>query len=149
MKIRLSFSQTIGLLAGSLFALLLSVGACEARTPGGKDDEALETLRKFSEELNRSCPVAFGAATTLAGTLVMPPRTLRFALTVPDSTDVESLQATIVPLLQSMVKDTPGIKPLHDAGTIFSFWFETTENKHLFDFEVTPEEYRTKSKKRR
>lgn len=149
MNTRLSSSRTIGLLAGSLLAALLSIGVCSARTQGGKDDEALKTLRKVSEELNRSCPVAFDATTSLKGTLVLPPRTLRFTVTVPDSTQTETLRKGVVPLMRTMVRDAPGMKPLHDVGTIFSFWFETAESEHVFDFEVTPEDYRSKPKKRR
>lgn len=149
MKTRLSFFRTIGLCAGCLLAALLSIGVCSARTPGGKEDEALEILRKVSEALNRSCPMAFDAATSLKGTRVIPPRTLRFTVAVPDSTQVETLQKSVVPLMRTMVKEAPGMKPLHDIGTIFSFWFETAESKHLFDFEVTPEDYRSKPKKRR
>ena len=149
MNTRLSFSRSIGLLAGCFLAALLSIGSCNARTQGGKDDEALKTLRKASEEMNKSCPVAFDATTSLKGTLVLPPRTLRFTVTVPDSMQVETLQKGVVPLMRTMIKDAPGMKPLHDVGTIFSFWFETAESKHLFDFEVTPEDYRSKPKKRR
>ncbi len=152
MKIRFPFSRTIGLLAGCLFAVLLSVGYCEARTPGGKDDKedkTLETLRKISEELNRKCPVAFDATTSLKSTLVLPPRTLRCMVTVPDSTRVETLRTDVVPLMRTMVKDTPVMKPLRDAGTCFSFWFETPGDNHIFDFEVTPEDYREKAKEKR
>ena len=39
------------------------------------------------------------------------------------------------------------MKPLHDAGTIFSFWFETAESEHLFDVEVTPDDYRNNARK--
>ena len=113
MKTKLPFSRSIGLLAGCFLAVLLSIGSCNARTQGGKDDEALKTLRKASEEMNKSCPVAFDATTSLKGTLVLPPRTLRFTVTVPDSTQVETLQKGVVPLMRTMIKDAPGMKPLH------------------------------------
>lgn len=147
MQTRHLFARTIGLCAGCLLAALLSIGACEARTPRGKDDEALKTLRKFSDEMNKSCPVAFDATTSLKGTIILPPRTLRFEVTIPDSTQVETLQKNLVPLLRSMVREAPGMKSLHDAGTIFSFWFETAESEHLFDVEVTPDDYRNNARK--
>lgn len=129
--------------------MLLSAGVCRARTPDDKNDKLFETLQKISEQTNKSCPVAFDATTSLKGTTVIAPRTLRFLVTVPDSTQVETLRRGAVPLLRTMVADTPGMKPLRDGGTIFSFWFETPENGHLFDFEVTPEDYRKKAKKKR
>lgn len=149
MHTHFSLLRTLGLLAGCLLCTLFCVGRSAARTPEGSDAQALGLLQKISEEMNKSCPVSFDGTTSLRTTGVQAPRTLRFWLTVPDTTSVERLRTEVVPLMRKMVTDTPAMQPLRDAGTCFSFWFETPGEEHLFDFEVSPEEYRGRSSQRR
>ena len=93
MQTRHLFARTIGLCAGCLLSLRFFRSEHAKPAPrAASDDEALKTLRKFSDEMNKSCPVAFDATTSLKGTIILPPRTLRFEVTIPDSTQVETLQ---------------------------------------------------------
>ena len=129
----------VGFLAGFALVYLVFGGSLG----GNSDEKALKNLQAVSAELNKSCPMQIDAYTVLKTTVALPPRTLRYMYTVtlPDGFDVETVKANFIPTVKQQVRTLPDMQTLRDAETVFSYSYDTPDGSHLFDFEVTPEDY--------
>lgn len=62
-------------------------------------------------------------------------------MTLPEGYGVETAKANLEPYTKQWVKTQPDMKQLRELDVIFSYYYSAPDGVHLFDFEVTPQDY--------
>lgn len=132
------FATAAGFVLGWVVVSLLS--GCLS----GNDEKLLKDLRALSGEVNKGCPMQLDAYTTLSTTVILPPRTLRYvySLDLPEDEEVAEIRSKLMPVVMQQVRTNPDMQQLRDWEVVFSYQYKAPDGTHLFDFEVTPEDYK-------
>lgn len=104
------------------------------------------SLAEIASEFNENCPRMVDQETRIDGIEILQPNTIVYKYTLINlpiaNVDTTVFRNAMRPGLISMIKLSPEMKELRDAGIVFHYLYNDKGNHHIYTFKIGPDDYK-------
>ena len=127
---------------GIIFVSFLIFSSCTSSSSKNDLEKAHIKLKLEIEDINKQCPVVLTSYIQLDSCALLPNNYLvnYYKLGNPNDYTIDGLKV-MENEMRHQIKTDPSMSQMRDYGAILAYKYFDSENKLVFSFEVTPEEY--------